>query len=117
MRFFLDNDVPASVGKMLRRNRHNCWSAAEAGLADEGQDDNLSVYAYEHEAVLVTLDQAFMQRRRANSIGRHIRLRCPEPEAAKILESWLSDVLKFLQRDHVTITVSREGVKGDSDWS
>ena len=117
MRFFLDNDVPVSVGTMLRRNGHFCWTAHDAGLADEGEDDNLTVYAVKHEAVLVSLDVQFMRRRRANAIGRHVRLRCPEPEAAKVLAGHLKEVLEYLERDHVTVTVSHHGVKADSEWA
>lgn len=68
-RFFLDHDVPASVAAMLRAEGHQCWTANEAGLATESQDDNLTVYADEHRAVLVTLDREFSQRRLKNSIG------------------------------------------------
>lgn len=64
MRFFLDNDVPVSVGKMLAAHGHRWWTAAEAGMADESQDDNLSVYSASKGAVLVTLDREFMRRRR-----------------------------------------------------
>jgi len=57
VRFFLDNDVLVSVGRMLRRHGHVCWTAADAGLAAEGQDDNLSVYADDRQVVVVTLDR------------------------------------------------------------
>lgn len=117
MRFFLDNDVPVSVATVLRRDGHLCWTANDAGLADEGEDDNLTVYAVKHQAVLVSLDAQFMQRRRVNAIGRHVRLRCPEPEAADILTGHLKELLEYLERDHVTVTVSRNGVKADSDWT
>jgi len=117
VRFFLDNDVPASVGAMLRRNGHQCWTANDAGLADEAEDDNLTVYAAQHRAVLVTLDVEFMQRRRLNAIERHVRLRCTEPDAYEVLAGHLKEVLEYLERDHVTVTVSRDGVKADSDWS
>jgi predicted nuclease of predicted toxin-antitoxin system len=117
VRFFLDNDVPASVGTMLRRQGHDCWTAAEAGLAAEGQDDNLTVYAAGRGAVLVTLDRQFIQRRRANSIERQVRLRCAEPDAAAVLAVHISEVLDYLERDHVTVTVSVHGVKADSDWA
>jgi predicted nuclease of predicted toxin-antitoxin system len=90
MRFFLDNDVPVSVGRMLRRHGHVSWTASEAGLANEGQDDNLTIYAADHRAVLVTLDREFIRRRQANPIGQHIRLRCLEPEAADVLASRLT---------------------------
>ena len=102
---------------MLHRHGHGWWSADDAGLADEGQDDNLTVYASEHGAVLVTLDREFSQRRQANAIGWHVRLRCPEPDAAVVLASHLKEVLEFLERDHVTITVSRDGVRADSGWA
>jgi len=39
VRFFLDNDVPVSVATVLRRNGHICWTANEAGLADEAEDE------------------------------------------------------------------------------
>jgi predicted nuclease of predicted toxin-antitoxin system len=109
-RFFLDHDVPASVGRMLRGEGHECWTASEAGLATEGQDDNLTVYAHTKEAVLVTMDKEFSLRRRTNSIGRHIWLRCPEPEAATVLRSWLGKVLPYLERDNVTVTVPNAGI-------
>jgi predicted nuclease of predicted toxin-antitoxin system len=118
VRFFLDNDVPVSVARMLRQRGHACWTAGDAGLAAEGQDDNLSVYADERDAVLVTMDGEFTLRRRRNPIGRHIRLRCPEPEAAELLASRLQDVLSYLERDHVTLIVSKEQeIKADSAWS
>jgi predicted nuclease of predicted toxin-antitoxin system len=117
VRFFLDNDVPVSVGRMLRQRGHKCWTAAEAGLADEGQDDNLSVYADVREAVLITLDREFTMRRRRNPIGRHVRLSCDEPEAATILSANLNEVLAYLQREHVTVTVSRDEVSAASAWS
>lgn len=116
MRFFLDNDVPVSVGRLLRRCGHDSWSAYEAGLSAESQDDNLTVYADTRRAVLVTLDREFSQRRRANAYGRHVKLRCPEPASADVLAVHLEVVLEYLERDHVTLTVSRDGVKADSDW-
>jgi hypothetical protein len=58
-----------------------------------------------------------MQRRQANPIGRHVRLRCSEPEAAAVLSGCLREVLEYLEREHVTVTVSQTQVKADSDWS
>ena len=65
---------------------------------------------------MVTMDREFSERRRKNPIGRHIRLRCHEPEAASILRNHLAEVLEYLKRDHVTLTVSKHGVKADSEW-
>lgn len=116
MRFILDNDVPVSVRTMLIREHHEVWSAYEAGLAD-AEDDDLTVYAARRDAVLVSLDVQFMQRRSTNAIGRHVRLRCSEPEAAEVLRGHLKEVLEYLDREHVTVTVSRDKVKADSDWA
>jgi len=40
MRFCLDHNVPVSVRRILLEQGHDCWTASEAGLATEGQDDN-----------------------------------------------------------------------------
>lgn len=101
---------------MLIREGHETWSAGDAGLA-VAEDDDLSIYAERQAAVLVSLDVEFMQRRRANAIGRHVRLRCPEPDAAAVLRGCLKEVLDYLAREHVTVTVSRDGVKADSGWA
>jgi hypothetical protein len=45
-----------------------------------------------------------------------VRLRCAEPEAADVLASHLKEILDYLERDHVTITVSRDGIRADSSW-
>ena len=116
MRFFLDNMVPVSIRKMLRARGHECWTAAEAGLGDEPQDDSLSVCAASRGAVLVTMDREFSRRRRRDPIGHHIRLRCTDPDAAAVLDDALAEVLSLLRRTDVTITVSRHGVEGASKW-
>jgi predicted nuclease of predicted toxin-antitoxin system len=116
VRFFLDNMVPVDVRRMLHAQGHHCWTAAEAGLADQPKDDNLTVYAAKLHAVLVTLDKEFSQRRLKNSIGHHIWLRCPEPEAAGLLRAHLAEVLRLLHRADVTITVSKKGVDAKSTW-
>lgn len=116
MRFFLDHNVPVSVRKMLHDGGHECWTAADAGLATEGQDDNLSVYATEHHAVLVTMDVEFTRRRRRNPIGHHVMLRCAPPEAAAVLGAHLTEVLDLLHRADVTIAVSQGRVIPASRW-
>jgi len=99
---------------MLRGEGYECWTASEAGLAAEGRDDNLTVYAHTKRAVLVTLDKEFSLRRRANLLGRHIWLHCPEPKAAAILRSQLGEVLPYLERDNITIAVSDGGTHPES---
>lgn len=114
MRFFLDHNIPVSVRTMLVAEHHECWTAAEAGLASEGQDDNLSVYADAKQAALITFDREFSQRRIHNPIGRHIWLRCSPPRAAPVLRSHLAEVLALLHREHVAIRVTEDEVRA---WS
>ena len=115
MRFVLDQNVPASVRTVLTREGHDAWTVGDAGLS-RAEDDELSVYADRHAAVLVSFDVEFMERRRTNAIGRHVRLRCDEPDAAAVLRVHLKEVLEYLEREHVTVTVSIAGVKADSKW-
>lgn len=100
---------------MLTHEGHDAWPVYEAGLS-RAEDDDLSVYAERQGAVLVSLDVEFMNRRRVNAIGRHVRLRCAEPEAAAVLRAHLKEILEYLEREHVTVTVSRDKVKADSRW-
>jgi hypothetical protein len=99
---------------MLNAQGHECWTAAEAGLAAEDQDDNLSVYADAKRATLITFDREFSQRRRDNPIGHHIWLSCIEPKASLVLQDHLAEVLHLLRRQHVTIRVTEDGV---TSWS
>ena len=117
MRFCLDHNVPVSVRRILLEQGHDCWTAAEAGLAGEGQDDNLSVYADSKRAALVTFDRQFSRRRRENPIGRHVWLRCAPPIAAAVLADHLPEVLELLHREHVTIEVNESGVRATSKAS
>jgi hypothetical protein len=56
---------------MLRQRGHECWTAGSAGLA-RAKDDELTVWAAEHQAVVVSTDGEFSQRRMQNAIGWHI---------------------------------------------
>jgi hypothetical protein len=71
VRFLLDNDVDAGVGRVLRKAGHDCWTASQAGLAgpESAPDDALSIYAQQKEAVVVTHDREFSLRRRAMTTG------------------------------------------------
>lgn len=99
MRFLLDNDVDVSVCALLHRQGHECWSAAAAGLAgeDAAEDDDVSVYADEKGAVVITHDREFSLRRRRNTFGRHVWLRCLEPMAVEVLASHLDELVRLLE--------------------
>lgn len=72
MRFYLDNDVDARCRRTIEAAGHESWTAAQAGRAD-APDDDQTIYANEHDAVLITDDREFTERRKRNTIGRHVR--------------------------------------------
>jgi predicted nuclease of predicted toxin-antitoxin system len=97
LRFLLDNDVAVAVRRVLIDAGHECWTAAEANLHD-APDDALAVYAADRNAALVSHDAEFARRRRQNTIGRHVWLRCTEPRAAAVLNQHLAEVVGVLGR-------------------
>jgi predicted nuclease of predicted toxin-antitoxin system len=117
VRFLLDHDVDAAVSRMLRRHGHECLTASQVGLA-AATDDALTVWACEHEAVLVSTDREFSQRRVRNAIGHHMWLRCKDWEADAVLEACLDVVVARLEaRSDLTIRVSVSGLSDSSAWS
>lgn len=117
MRFVLDHDVPASCRRVLTKARHQAWTVGEAGRA-EAADDDQSVYAGGKRAVLITLDSEFTSRRRRNAIGQHIRLDCPEPDAADLLARYLDAILGVLSTGKdVTIIVRPGDMHVSFAWS
>ena len=117
VRFLLDHDVDAAVGPMLRQRGHECWTAGSAGLA-RAKDDELTVWAAEHQAVVVSTDGEFSQRRMQNAIGWHIRLRCSDWEAGDVLADHLDEVLILLEaRNDLAVRVSKEGLSDSSRWT
>jgi predicted nuclease of predicted toxin-antitoxin system len=114
VRFLLDHDVDAAVGRMLRQRGHECWTAGSAGLA-HARDDELTVWAAEHQAAVVSTDDEFGQRRMQNAIGQHIWLRCSDWEATVVLADHLDEVLTLLEaRNDLTVCVSEEGLSDPS---
>jgi predicted nuclease of predicted toxin-antitoxin system len=107
-RFVCDHDVDVAVAMMLRKAGHEAWTAADAGLYRAG-DDDLTVYADNKDAVLISHDTEFSQRRR-NVIGKHIWLRCSEWDAADLLCQYLPELLPLLwiNRD-LWIRISADG--------
>lgn len=97
MRFLLDNDVAVTVRRVLLDADQECWTAGEANLHD-APDDALAVYAANRGAVLVSHDAEFARRRRRNTIGQHVWLRCTEPQAPTVLSQHLAGVVEVLGR-------------------
>jgi predicted nuclease of predicted toxin-antitoxin system len=97
LRFLLDNDVAATVRRVLLDAGHECWTVAEANLYDAA-DDAVAVYATDRGAALISHDAEFARRRRRNTIGQHVWLRCTEPQASAVLSQHLAEVVGVLGR-------------------
>ncbi len=79
------------------------------------RDDELTVWAAGHQAVLVSTDAEFGQRRMRNEIGRHVWLRCSDWEASEVLAGQLAEVLTlFGARSDLTVRVSKQGLSDSS---
>lgn len=111
MKFFLDNDVHAEVGRILRKDGHQCHTAAEAGIAD-ATDDEIAVFADDRSMVLVTQDKEFSQRRRRNVYGKHVYLACEQWDAVEVVKFHLEELVGTLgTRDSIFIKVTKTKVK------
>lgn len=117
MRFLLDHDVDAAVGRMLRHHSHECLTASQVGLAT-AVDDELTVWPSQHGAAVVSTDVEFSRRRMNNAIGHHVWLRCKDWEADAVLEVRLAEVVSRLEaRSDLTIRVSADGLTDSSAWA
>jgi hypothetical protein len=85
---------------------HECWPST-AGLAASADNDTVAVYADDRAAVLITHDREFTRRRMKNTIGRHVRLDCEQPDARAVIDAHLDELVTELERAHdVVIVVS-----------
>lgn len=116
MRFFLDENVEYEVARRLKTLGHEAWSAVDAGLSSSN-DDEVTVYAQDHNAILLTHDREFSARRRKNVVGFHVELRCPETEAAELLTKRIDTILDLVSRfDDVFISLSKERLDMSHRW-
>jgi predicted nuclease of predicted toxin-antitoxin system len=117
VRFLLDHDIDAAVGRMLRGHGHECLTASQVGLAI-ATDDAFTVWASEHRAVVVSTDRECGRRRMQNAIGHHVWLRCLDWEAAAVLEVHLVEVVSRIEaRSDLTVRASVNGLTDSSAWS
>lgn len=97
MRFFLDQNVDARVAGVLRDLGHDAWTAEESGLSREA-DPNLTIYAHDRGATLLTHDREFSLRFKKHMVGRHVFLDCRESTARDVVGKRLPDVIDVLER-------------------
>ncbi len=96
MRFFLDNCVPDSVGKMLESFGHEVIYQRQA-LATDAPDPIVAVACIENNAILMTFDKDYkaiasrfaVSHRRYKTLSR-VDFTCSEPAAAKRIEAGMS---------------------------
>jgi predicted nuclease of predicted toxin-antitoxin system len=117
VRFVLDHDVDARVGRVLRQAGHECWPST-AGLAASADDDVVAVYADDRRAVLITHDREFTARRMKNTIGRHVRLDCEQPDGPQVIAARLHDLVARLEgaQDVVLIVSANEVRRYPARW-
>lgn len=95
IRFFIDHNVPVSVGETLRDLGYEVIFLRDV-LPTDSPDPLVAQTAQIHNAVLVSLDRDFDAKRAAKQIGaKHktlsrVLLKCVEPDAPKRIVAALS---------------------------
>lgn len=92
MRFVLDHDVDVAVRGLLTALGHECWRAPTYLEVD----DDVSVYADDKDAVVVTHDVEFTRRRQLRTFGRHVRLRCDQVDGVEVLAGHIHELVDLL---------------------
>jgi predicted nuclease of predicted toxin-antitoxin system len=107
MKFVIDEDVDAEVRHALIAAGHDAWLVTEAGRSGASDSDQV-IYAHERKAVFITHDRELATSRVRMPIGRVVRLRCSELEAAELVLSALPIIVPVLMHNpDIVIVVSR----------
>lgn len=113
----LDQDVDAALVAVLVAAGHEAWTVAAAGIPDAA-DDDVSVYAAQKDAVVITHDVEFSARRRRNPHGRHVQLGCPEPDAVDLVSACVDELVSAIEPfADVFVYVSKAGINWHLKWT
>lgn len=93
--FYLDNDVDVTCASVIRAAGHHCWTASQAATQND-DDDEQTVYATDKDAVLITHDREFTNRRKRLPFGHHVRLVCHQMDGPDLLSSALDKIVSIL---------------------
>lgn len=116
MRFLLDEDVDARVVGVLVGGGHDAWTVVDAGLSSV-DDETVAIYGHSKQAAVVTHDREFSRWRKRNCIGRHVFLKCDEPDARDLLEAHMDELVDILQRfEDVYCELSPSGLSISLQW-
>lgn len=108
VQFVLDHNVDAAALGVLRSNGWSAHSLNELGIYD-ATDEAVAIVASERDAVAVTVDVEFSRWRRQRLIGRHMQLRCSDPDVVDVLDSRIHDVVPALaHNDNVFVILSKD---------
>ena len=111
MRFFLDQNVDARLCTLLRGRGHDCWTADDSNLSAEA-DGNLTVYAIDMKAALITHDKEFSTSRKKRIIGQHLRVRCSAINVPSVVERHIDLVAEMFGRyQDLFIEISAEKLR------
>lgn len=117
MRFVLDEDVDARVVGVLVGKGHEAWTIPDATLS-ASDDETVAIYGHTKNAVVVTHDREFSRWRRSNCIGKHLFLRCDEPDARALLEREIDILVPILERyDDAFCELSKSGFEFQFTWA
>lgn len=109
MRFVLDECIDARLRTIFQHAGHECWTISDAGLSGE-DDDEVSVYAHDRGAVLVTDDRNLIRRRRANLFGKTLELRGSKRAALEYVGRHLGAGIELLgSAPDVIVAISSSG--------
>ena len=97
---------------------HDAWTASDAGLY-AAKDDDLSVYAHDRGAALLTHDREFTRKRQARCFGWHVWLKCAEFTSVEVVPRHLGEIVDVLEhRTDVVLEVTATRVRElPSRWS
>jgi predicted nuclease of predicted toxin-antitoxin system len=111
VKFVLDEDVDARLVHVFEDRHHQCWTVPNAGLAN-AVDDDVSVYADNKKAVLITHDKELAHRRQISYFGALVFLKCSEPHACEVVERQFEDIIRLIPKHQaVVILVTPTQVK------
>lgn len=95
MRFVLDRDVDIRVRRVLTARSHEAWQAPP----HLERDDDISAYADDKNAAVITHDVEFTYRRRRHTFGQHIRLMCEQTDAVKVMELHHDELIELMSKN------------------
>jgi len=109
VRFVLDECVDARLRSVIVTAGHECWTVVDAGLSSE-DDDEVSVYAADHNAVLVTDDRELIRRRKTLLFGKTVELRGTKRAALENLPNHIDHCVELLESgNELIVAVSAVG--------